>query len=118
MLNFLTIKLFISVFVIPLLTTRNKDVSFFDYILCCKGEPKMYCEQDAINKYLSEFPHDNNIKFLTHPSINSYLYENYPEIPAQEEEYGQWVPGNFVLHLPGMSQEKRIEIMKNTPVIL
>ena len=32
MLNFLTIKLFISVFVIPLLTTRNKDVSFFDYI--------------------------------------------------------------------------------------
>lgn len=99
---------------------RKSDFTntFFDYLLCCKGEPDMHCEQDAIVKHMKEFPANNQIKILPHPSINSYLYENYPEIPLQSHENGQWESGDFLLHLPGMSNEKRIEILKNTPVIL
>lgn len=91
---------------------------FFSYILLCKGEPDMHCEQDAIVKYMNEFNTGNNIKILPHPSINSYLYESYPDIPFQTHEQGQWESGDFLLHLPGLSMEKRIDILKTTPVIL
>jgi hypothetical protein len=97
-------------------TDWSKD--FLSYLLLCQGEPDMHCEQDAIIKYTKEFPNDTNIQILPHPSINSYLYENYPEIPFQTHEQGQWVSGDFLLHLPGLSNQKRIEIFNNTPVIL
>lgn len=94
-------------------------ISFLEWLLKCKGKDKMYCEQDAINLYMKLFPATvwKQIYILPHPSINSYLYENYPDIPMQKHEDGQWEAGDFVLHLPGMGMEKRIEIMKNTKIV-
>jgi hypothetical protein len=64
--------------------------------------------------------HMVKVKYLPHPSINSYRYElyagyegdyfhDYMHIP---HEYGQWEPGDLLLHLPGLSLEKRIEVFK------
>jgi len=88
--------------------------SFLKFILSIRTEPKMYCEQDAINMYMETIPNDEHIKILTHPSINSYIYQNYPEIPLQSHEQGQWNVGDFVLHLPGISMGKRIDILNKT----
>lgn len=91
--------------------------NFINYIL--EQRNKVYCEQDAIESYLDEFPNDEKIKILNHPSINSYLYELYPEIPKQTHEQGNWEIGDFVLHLPGMNMSKRVETFtKIKPEIL
>ena len=92
---------------------------FLRYVLDNIGQEKIYCEQDAIAKYRREHPHDSKIKIVEHPAFNSLKYELYPEHGIQKEEDGQWVEGkSFVLHLPGIGQERRLEILKNTPVIL
>lgn len=88
------------------------SIPFLDLLYSLKGEEGMHCEQDAINYYYKNYK--DKIKILPHPSINSYKYELYPEF-----EYGidgQWMEGDFVLHLPGLSIEKRIEILKQTPI--
>lgn len=87
---------------------------FLDECLKLQGEPKIYCEQDAFTemiKRLNMFA--DKIAILGHPSINSYLYENYPEIPTQTHEQGQWQRGDFLLHLPGIGMDKRLEILKD-----
>lgn len=95
------------------------SISFLEWLLLCKGKDKMYCEQDAFVLYSKLFPHaiGKQICVLPHPSINSYLYENYPEIPMQSHGNGQWQEGDFVLHLPAIGMNKRLEILKNTKVI-
>lgn len=87
---------------------------FLDYIMSKKGTEGIYGEQDAIVAYMNEFPNDEKIKILPHPSINSYLYENYPEIPMQTHEQGQWERGNFLLHLPGLGMNLRETILQKT----
>ncbi len=74
-------------------------------------------EQILMNKYL----HMVKVKYLPHPSINSYKYElyyNFPEfllscgyIPIKHDQ-GQWEQGDLLLHLPGLTLEQRIEIFK------
>lgn len=90
---------------------------FMIWLLAQEGKEKMYCENDAIVAYDKEFP-ISLIKILPHPSINSYLYENYPEFKNITHEQGQWEYGDFVLHLPGMGIATRIEVLKNTKIIL
>jgi hypothetical protein len=67
-------------------------------------------EQILMNKYL----HMVKVKYLPHPSINSYDYRLYNHfglaVPAHDQ--GQWQPGDLLLHLPGLSLEKRIEVFK------
>ena len=61
------------------------------------------------------------IEILPHPSINSYLYEeygdNYGKIVGVQKSKpthieGQWEPGDFALHLPGIPNSIRIEIFE------
>lgn len=88
--------------------------NFITYVENQKGKDRIYGEQDAIVKYMNEFPNDEKIKILPQSSFNSYLYENYPEIPPQTEEQGQWVKGkSFLLHLPGLGMTKRLEILND-----
>jgi len=94
------------------------SADFLSYILQCEGQSGMYCEQDAILSYMKSFPNNENIKILPHPSINSYLYESYPEIPPQSHEQGQWVEGDYILHLPGMDNQTRIKILTQIPILL
>lgn len=56
---------------------------------------------------------------LPHPSINSYDYSLYPECKeyAGREDLGDWKEGNFVLHVPAISMEKRIEVLKNAKIV-
>lgn len=85
---------------------------FLEYLLNQQGKENMHCEQDAIREYINTHD-DHSIKILPHPSINSLLYENYPEFNNVTETQGQWQKGNFVLHVPGIGYEKRKEILTN-----
>lgn len=70
-----------------------------------------------------EKQHDISIKYLIHPSINSIPYEPYyapsygkyntQETTKPTHEEGCWEPGDFVMHLPGFTMERRIEIFNN-----
>lgn len=96
----------------------NFAYDLIDALLSKEGQEKMYCEQDAICEYIREHGTDD-FCILPHPSINSFDYSLYSEWPdVRSEEEGCWHPGNFLLHLPGVGMERRLEILKNTPVIL
>lgn len=92
-----------------LIKKSDRCLKLLDFIYSHKGKPNMDCEQNVIEQlYLLQ---GNSICVLDHPSINSYLYENYPEIPMQTHEQGQWEKGDLLLHLPGISISKRTEII-------
>lgn len=83
------------------------------------------CEQNAIERYIGIFGEDK-IKYLSYPSINSYpLNEYYPsygrwgykEGDVIEKPDNEWHEGDFILHAPGLPLEKRLSILKNTPII-
>lgn len=73
------------------------------------------CEQNAIQEILKHDWFNDLSYFLPHPSINSYEYRAYGETKTREE--GQWRKSDFVLHLPGMSTEQRLKIIKETEVV-
>lgn len=87
-------------------------VKFLHYLLENIGKDFVHCEQDAAIKYMTENPHDNHIKLLPHPSINSMDYSLYPEHKdVTEPEQGMWEKGQFILHLAGIGMDKRKEIL-------
>lgn len=75
-------------------------------------------EQLVMQKFMWLKKWRTKIKVLDHPSINSYPYPEYlsewkqfagdAEYPTHEE--GNWQEGDFILHLPALSLERRIEI--------
>ncbi len=88
-----------------------------DYVLDQKGV--LDNEQNVYNS--PEFMSDFYGKWTTlpHPSINSYRYGLYKECWdfVGREDLGDWVEGkSFVLHTPGLSLEKRLEILKSTKI--
>lgn len=92
---------------------------FLNYTLAEIGKEGIHCEQDALIRWMKEHPKETKIKIVNHPAFNSLKYELYPEHGIQEEENGQWIEGkSFILHLPGISMNRRLEILKNTSVIL
>lgn len=95
----------------------NRQKVFLEFLYSCKSFPEVYCEQNAIEKWLSLYPNDAQMKTLPHPSINSHEYSLYENIPAQSHEQGQWEYGDFILHLPGIGMEQRKQILSNTKVI-
>lgn len=71
------------------------------------------CEQDAVESYLSSHSGYYSIGIFDHPAFNSYLPHLYPEIKEEKtEQDGMWVKGHFCLHVPALSIEKRIEVLK------
>jgi hypothetical protein len=94
---------------------------FLMSVLDLMKDGKFECEQDAIN-YLVEACWDR-VKFLPHPSINSYIYDEYgaPKWGRIKEgetlkptiKEGNWERGCFALHMPGVPQGRRVEIVKN-----
>lgn len=89
---------------------RNTEASrnFLKTIVNNFNEPH---EQILMNRYL----HMVKVKYLPHPSINSYRYELYKDLLGEvnvAHDQGQWQPGDLLLHLPGLSLEKRIEVFK------
>lgn len=86
------------------------------------------CEQTAIQNWINEKGLDK-IKILPHPAFNSYpidfYYPSYGKIGYKEgdvvqrpgHEEGAWQLGDFVLHVPALPLEQRIEIISKTPII-
>jgi len=74
-------------------------------------------EQNVYNDCYDVFSF--KIKVLEHPSINSYQYDIYPELPdVRKESEGHWHEGNFILHTPGAALSLRIETLKNAKITL
>jgi hypothetical protein len=75
-------------------------------------------EQNTINSYMISPQFNQFVKVLQHPSINSYDYSLYPECKDyRRRDQGHWHEYDFVLHVPALGLEKRIEKLKNTPII-
>lgn len=76
-------------------------------------------EQNVYNFWF-KYLHQSVVKYLPQSTINSYDYSLYPECKdyVGREDLGDFVEGkSFVLHVPALPLEKRIEILKNTPII-
>lgn len=76
-------------------------------------------EQNCINGFYKFKKVANHIKVLSHPSINSYHYDLYPECKdcVGREDWGDWKEGNFVLHVPALSMEQRIKTLRQAKII-
>lgn len=71
-------------------------------------------EQQAMIDFYQSAPLAKDIiKVIPQRVMNSYLYDLYPTQPCVDitGNDGNWQPGDFILHLPATSLEKRIEIM-------
>ena len=73
-----------------------------------KCAPDGHGDQNAIRKWIDFNPHE--YQRVPHPAFNSYLYQEYGEQRTRED--GQWERGDFILHLPGMTNERRIKLME------
>lgn len=82
-----------------------------DFILGGKKIQGHENEQNTLNYYLEELAW---VKICSHPSFNSYDYSCYPECKELigDEYAGDWKPGNFVIHFPGLGLKDRVELMK------
>lgn len=83
-----------------------------DFAEDCRREivrNKYNCEQD----YILDMVNVTKPEIFEHPAFNSYLSQLYPEVqqPVTKEQ-GQWEQGCFVLHLPALPLEQRINLMK------
>jgi hypothetical protein len=98
---------------------RNTFWSIIFLKLILGQQAEFECEQNAIEHLIKP---QHPIKILSHPSINSYIYDEYGptfgiisdrkiEKPTHEE--GNWEKGDFILHLPGIPIERRIEIFES-----
>lgn len=100
--------------------TKSSEWSkgWLDFVQSFKGEDGYGDEQNVWERH-----HHEKIKYVPHPSFNSYPYIEYApsygyinweqynprkEIPTHD--MGNWEKGDFILHLPGMTLEKRIEL--------
>ena len=67
-----------------------------------------WAEQEAIMRFAANEPYRDVVKVLPQRWMNSYWNSAYER--PETDDFGQWKPGDFILHLPGMDLEQRIEI--------
>ncbi len=65
----------------------------------------------ALQTTLEDIEH---VHFLANRAINSNPVDCYPDYPWPE---GQWQPGDFILHMSGLSNEKRFEALRKYGLI-
>lgn len=83
----------------------KKCLEFIDCVINHFNAPE---EQTIMKRYL----HRVNVRYLPHPSINSYDYNYYRDEIGDRviESYdGQWSESDLILHMPGTTIEQRIE---------
>lgn len=85
-----------------------------DIILSQKG--RMPNEQNAIEHLMREPEFNQFVKVLPQKSINAYRYDLYKEF-ENRTDLESWCEGDFILHLPALTIDKRIEIFKQTKII-
>lgn len=93
---------------------NTKEGQFInDIILSQQG--RMPNEQNAIEHLMREPEFNQFVKVLPQKTINAYRYDLYPEF-KNRTDLETWREGDFILHLPALTIEKRIEIFKQTYV--
>ena len=65
-------------------------------------------DQDAMQRVIEDSP-DFKVKYVHQRLFNSYLYSEYS---YPDDRMGSYQAGDFLLHLPGIPNTRRIEIMK------
>jgi hypothetical protein len=66
-------------------------------------------EQQAVIDFYPKFQH--LFKLIPQRQINSYDYAMYGTDPTDLlGTSGQWVPGDFVIHWPGLPNEVRVQL--------
>lgn len=64
-------------------------------------------DQRAIEELLPRYM--DRTKILPQSSMNSYINSEY--MPSEQNAEGDWRENHFILHLPGLSMSRRIEIL-------
>lgn len=82
---------------------------FFETVLGLVGKPGVHGEQDAIRDALLISAFGQLCKIVQHPSFNSFMYAEYGK--TMEHHQGEFHLGDFILHLPGIGMDRRIEIL-------
>lgn len=69
-------------------------------------------DQSALRFFSHEEPYRGLFKTVPQTQMNSYRNDLYAD--GRPQEYGQWKPGDFVLHMPGLSNEVREKVFLET----
>lgn len=94
-----------------LVKNNENALLWMDSIMSLREE--LTSEQHAVI-HLSESPlWKLHTKELTHPSLNSVAYDLYDVIGRKDHEEGQWQNSDLLVHLPGMTPQRRYEILKD-----
>lgn len=67
-------------------------------------------EQDAIIRLSEMEPTKSITRHLPHGTINQIPYQYYDVIGEHRRDEGNWVPGDLLAHLPGMTPSARTQI--------
>jgi hypothetical protein len=85
---------------------------WLEFLLSKKGEYKndtKWFEQQAVIDFYPKF--QDIFKVIPQRLINSYDYQMYGVSPEDLLGYsGQWLPGDFVIHWPGLNNQVRIQL--------
>ena len=73
-----------------------------------RSRPDERSEQSALVHLLYREPKDK-WKCVGQRAFNSYLYELYPGLYCPE---GQYQAGDFIIHLPGVANERKLPILR------
>lgn len=91
---------------------RNDEFSkiVLEEVWSSYGEMNIHCAQDAFAGMLeSGYIRPSLFHFVPQKQINAYAYREYGEY----DQPGTWEVGDFILHLPGMGNNKRVELLKD-----
>lgn len=77
-------------------------------------ETAIWREQSALRYFLLHPPYNKLVTYVEQHQMNAYLNENYSaeKNGRPQDGFGQWQPGDFVLHLPAITNTLRIKIFK------
>jgi hypothetical protein len=70
-------------------------------------------EQRAMQHFSGYEPYKDILSFVPQRVLNSYWPMEY-SYPGEDE--GAWQPGDFILHMPGLSNERRVDILESLPI--
>jgi len=102
-----------GVFIVRITTASIKLINHLFFWI---KNDRFNCEQDAFEFYMQMYllsDATDIILTVKHPCFNSFLPELYLDI-KEERRYlpSAWEPSHFALHVPALSIEKRIEVLK------
>lgn len=90
---------------------------FMEDAIARHGQPGVFGEQDAMRDSLRIEAFESLTKIVPQSAFNSYMYQLYKEVNLLDDiPEGNWEVGHFILHLPGMNNERRIEIFTSQEI--